>query len=105
MIYSGVDLIRRAEASQSLADKIVNAPRSVGTAEDLNPSADDHDTQGALLRFAKFVTDKKGGREKEKAALVRASKRRGGGNFEAYKSLDMRETQIADIGQILDIYA
>jgi hypothetical protein len=91
MIYSGVDLIRKAESTRDRGEKLTG-PKAVAAPSSPQSSNKDPDQQGALLRFARFVN-----KERRKKPVSKSNKH-------PYTAAFGRLRQIEDIGQMLNIY-
>jgi|GEM_PF-5866194 len=89
MIYSGVDLIRRADSTQARVEKL-EGPKPVAPA---GSHEKEPDQQGALLRFARFVN-----KERQKKKTVSKPGKH------PYALAFARLRQVEDLGQMLDIY-
>jgi hypothetical protein len=105
MIYSGADLIRTSGQQHERAERLTKGVEAVadsGTAG----TALDQDTQGALLRFARFVhkesLEKKKDKPKLKHDIGRILKAVAANPYVAF--LDKAEGR-HDVGQMLDLYA
>ncbi len=91
MIYSGVDLIRKAEQTVTRAEKL-EGPRPIAKS---GTDGEASDPQAALLRFAKFVN-----KENQKKKRVVSNRRK-----HPYPEAFARAQANDDLGQLLNIYA
>ncbi len=95
MIFSGADLIRNSGRQAERAERLKEAsPVQAPTKKE----ATDQDTNGALLRFARFIHGEK--EKKKRQAPKPAPKRHG---THPYLALQAREEAEAAKGNTLDI--
>jgi hypothetical protein len=105
MLYSGADLIRSSGQQQERLDRLntADAPlRPVAPPEKPN-SATDGETQGALLRFARFI-HKEGEKKKKpsQSETTKASAPAAAGDL--YAQAESHRQRLFDRGHQLDIY-
>lgn len=92
MIYSGVDLIRKSEEHVAKTEKF-SGLKPVSPADTTTTFGKDPDPSEALLRFARFLN-----KENKKKRSVPVSQH-------PYMAQARHQQNLADIGQMLDIYA
>lgn len=91
MIYSGVDLLRRADVNPVRAEK-PTGPQSVNPAGFPQTGDQNPDPKGTLLRFARFVNQ-----ERRKKPVTKPSKHAYARAFQKLQDSD-------DVGRLIDIY-
>lgn len=98
MIYSGADLIRTASQQQERMERLQVAHEVKPLEKPAEPKSSlDEETKGALLRFARFFSEKK---EKRKGSPRPPSK----SSMNPYIEAEARRERLFDSGQQLDIY-
>lgn len=104
MLMTGADLIKSAGQLQERAAKLeIAASQEVKPANQAGKSALDEETQGALLRFARFIH--KDGKQKQ-PSQKKTSARPGmdGNQKHPYIKAQQTEDRWFEVGQNIDIY-
>lgn len=100
MLYSGAHLIKTGGQQLELFNKLKLGPQPIQPVNHASPSGSslDEETQGALLRFARFINQENEKKQKE-------TNRPAQNKSHPYKKAFAAEFKFTNTGLIIDIYA